>query len=352
MRVLITGHDGYIGSVLFGMIRDAGHDVVGLDARLFDGCSLDGNAAENDWLRFDVRDVVVEHLRGFDAVIHLAALSNDPVGHLDPKRTYEINHLASVRLGVHAKRAGVQRFVLASSCSLYGAASPDDLLTEEASINPVTPYGESKVRAERDLSTLADDGFSPIFLRNATVYGYSRRLRLDLVVNDFVASAFTTGEVLIKSDGTPWRPLVHVGDVARAALAAIEAPRETVHNQAFNIGRTKENYQVRDIADVVKDALPGTHVTYADGGAPDTRCYRVDFSKAEEALPGFAPIWTLPDGVQELVEAYRRHGLKKEDLSSSRFIRLRRIQALQEAGRLGSDLRWVATSQPVVAHGS
>jgi nucleoside-diphosphate-sugar epimerase len=349
MRVLITGHDGYIGSVLTPLVRDAGHDVAGLDTCLFEGCSLGPEPTGADGLRLDVRDVVVDDLCGFDAIIHLAAISNDPLGHLDPARTYEINHLASVRLGRLAKQAGVQRFVFASSCSLYGAASPDDLLTESAPFSPVTPYGESKVLAERDLSKLADDHFSPVFLRNATVYGYSPRLRLDLVVNDLVASAFATGEVLIKSDGTPWRPLVHVEDVARATLAAVEARRETVHNEAFNVGTTNENYQVRDIADIVTEVLPESRVMYEEGGGRDPRCYRVDFSKAEDGLPGFKPSWTVLDGVRQLAEAYRSHALTWNDLSSPRFIRLRRIQDLQDAGKLGADLRWLHAPEQAVS---
>lgn len=349
MRVLITGHDGYIGTVLAPIVRDAGHDVAGLDTCLFEGCSLGPETAGVPTLRLDVRDIVVDHLRGFDAIIHLAAISNDPLGSLDPSRTYEINHRASVRMAQLAKQAGVERFIFASSCSLYGAASPDDLLTESAPFNPVTPYGESKVLAERDLSKLADDHFSPIFLRNATVYGYSPRLRLDLVVNDLVASALTTGRVVIKSDGTPWRPLVHVEDVSRAVVAAIEAPRETVHNEAFNIGRTKENYQVRDVADMVTEVLPESRVTYEEGGGPDSRCYRVDFSKAEDGLFGFEPRWTVLDGVRELVHAYRRHGLTEDDLSSPRFVRLRRIQVLQEEGRVGPDLRRLPVPETAAA---
>jgi nucleoside-diphosphate-sugar epimerase len=345
MRVLITGHDGYIGTVLTPLVRDAGHDVVGLDAYLFEACSLGEAHVEGDPI--DVRDVEIDHLRGFDAVIHLAAISNDPVGDLSPSRTYEINHRATVRLGWLAKRAGVTRFVFASSCSLYGAASPDELLTESAPFNPVTAYGEAKVLAERGLSDLADENFSPVFLRNATVYGYSPRLRLDLVVNDFVASAFATGDVLIKSDGTPWRPLVHVGDASRAALAAVEAPREAVHNQAFNIGRTGENHQIRDLADIVTSIVPQSRVAFAEGGGPDARCYRVDFAKAENGLPGFRPRWGVADGARELVEAFRTHGLTSEDLSSSRFVRLRRIQALQEEGRLGPDLRWVVQRESI-----
>jgi len=346
MRVLITGHDGYIGTVLTPLARDAGHDAVGLDAYLFEGCSLGGdpNVAGQ---RIDVRDVEIDHLRGFDAVIHLAAISNDPVGDLSPSRTYEINHRATVRLAWLAKRAGVKRFVFASSCSLYGAASADDLLRESAPLNPVTAYGEAKVLAERGLSDLADNLFSPVFLRNATVYGYSARLRLDLVVNDLVASAFAIGDVVIRSDGTPWRPLVHVEDASQAALAAVEAPRDAVHNEAFNIGRNGENYQIRDLADVVRAVIPGSRVTYAQGGGPDTRCYRVDFSKAEHRLPGFRPRWSVDDGVRELVEAFRAYGLSSEDLSSPRFVRLRQIQALQEEGRLGLDLRWLVQPESI-----
>ena len=349
MRVLVTGHDGYIGSVLAAFIRDAGNEVAGLDSCLFDGCTLGEKQNEIPARLVDVRDVEVEHLRGFDAVVHLAAISNDPMGDLDPALTYEVNHAASVRLAQMAKQAGVERFVFASSCSLYGAASPDDFLTESAAFNPVTPYGESKVFVERDVSRLADDDFSPTFLRNATVYGFSPRLRLDLVVNDLVCSAFVTGDILIKSDGTPWRPLVHVEDVSRAALAVLNAPRETVHNEAFNIGATKENFQVREVADIVTGVVPGSQVTYAEGGVPDKRSYRVDFSKAEDRLPGFEPRWTVADGVRELADAYARHGMDSEEVASSRFVRLRRIQALQAEGRLGPDLRWISTPESAAA---
>lgn len=349
MRVLVTGHDGYVGRVLASVIREAGHDVGGIDTRLFAGCSLGREPEAIPGRHIDVRDVGVDDLRGFDAVVHLAAISNDPMGNLDPDRTYDVNHVASVRLARLAKRAGVERFVFASSCSLYGSASPDVFLTESAAFNPVTPYGESKVLVERDVSRLAGDDFSPTFLRNATVYGYSPRLRLDLVVNDLAAGAFAGGKIVIKSDGTPWRPLVHVQDVSRAALAALEAPRQTIHNEAFNIGGTTENYQVREIAEIVTEVVPGSRVTYAEGGGPDERCYRVDFSKAASGLPGFEPRWTLREGVRELVEAYERHGMVPEDLDSARFIRLRRIQALQDEGRLGPDLRWISRTEPVSA---
>ena len=346
MKVLVTGHDGYIGSVFTPMARASGHDVTGLDAFWFEGCALGPEPEAVRALRLDVRDTEVEHLRGFDAVVHLAAISNDPLGHLDPDRTYEINHLGSVRIAKLAKRAGVERFIFASSCSLYGAASPDDLLTEAAAFNPVTPYGESKVLAEQDLSALADDGFSPILLRNATVYGYSPRLRLDLVVNDLVANAFASGEVVIKSDGTPWRPLVHVEDVAQAALAAIEAPRETVHNQAFNVGVTTENYQVRDIADIVTGGRSGKSCDIPKRAEVRTHAaIALTFPRQRRASPGSGPRWTVSDGVRELLLAFREHRLTLEDLGSARFVRLRRIQELQEGARVGQDLRWIPTLQ-------
>jgi len=349
MRVLITGHDGYIGAVLAPMVRDAGHDVTGLDAFWFEGCTLGPEPDAATALRLDVRDVEADHLRGFDAVVHLAAISNDPVGHLDPARTFEINHLGSVRIAQLAKQAGIERFIFASSCSLYGAASPDDLLTESAPFKPVTPYGESKVLAERAISVLADDNFSPVFLRNATVYGFSPHLRLDLVVNDLVAGAFVTGEVLIKSDGTPWRPLVHVEDVCNAILAALLAPREAIHGEAFNIGRTPDNHRVRDIADIITEVLPDSRVTYAENGGPDARCYRVDFSKAAGALPGFRPRWTVRDGANQLVDVYGRFGLSADDLASPRFVRLRQIQVLQREEVLGPDLRRVPASETTSA---
>jgi nucleoside-diphosphate-sugar epimerase len=348
MKVLVTGHNGYIGSVLAPMVRAAGHDVVGLDSYLFEACTFGDDAPAMPARRLDLRDVTVEDLEGFDAVIHLAALSNDPLGNVNPQCTYDINHLASVRLARLAKQAGVERFLFASSCSLYGVAG-DTLLTEEAAFNPITAYGESKVRVERDVAPLADDRFSPTFLRNATAYGVSPRLRADVVVNNLVGYAFTTGDVLIQSDGTPWRPLVHVEDIGRAFLAVLDAPRPLVHNQAFNVGRTEENYRVRDLAELVRQVVPRSTVEYAEGGGPDPRCYRVDCSKIERTLPAFRPQWTVRRGMEQLHEAFERYGLTREAFLGDRYLRIKQILRLQGEGRLDSTLRWSVAPRPAAA---
>ncbi|MBV8716396.1 MAG: NAD(P)-dependent oxidoreductase [Chloroflexi bacterium] len=337
MKVLLTGHRGYIGSVLGPLLRERGHDVVGLDSDLFDGCDftpLDTIPA----IKIDLRDVQKEHLVGFDAVMHLAALSNDPLSDLDPNLTYDINHRASVALAAKAKQAGVPRFIFSSSCSLYGAAG-DDFLNETAGFNPVTAYGESKVLVERDVRPMADDKFSPTFLRNATAYGVSPRLRGDLVVNNLVGYAFTTGEVLIKSDGTPWRPLVHLRDIAAAFIAVLEAPRELVHGESFNVGQTAENYRIREVADMVQEIVPGSKVEYAADGGPDLRCYRVDCSKIARVLPNFKPQWTVRKGIEELYEAYQQNGLTLQDLQGARYIRLARIRERMNAGTIDNTLR-------------
>ena len=348
MRVLITGHNGYIGSVLAPMVRAAGHDIVGLDSFLFEGGTFGRDGSQIDALRMDLRDVQVDHLRGFDAVMHLAALSNDPLGDVNPQVTYDINHLASVRLARLAKEAGVNRLIFASSCSLYGVAG-DEMLTEEAAFNPITPYGVSKVLFERDVSKLADHDFSPTFLRNSTAYGVSPRLRADVVVNNLVAIAFTTGEVLIQSDGTPWRPLVHIEDIARAFLAVLHARRELVHNEAFNVGRSEENYRVRDLGELVQQVVPGSKVRYAEGGGPDPRCYRVDCGKLMRTLPEYQPEWTVRRGMEQLRDAFKRNGLSREELLGDRYFRIKRIRALQSEGLLDASLRWTSVESPVLA---
>jgi nucleoside-diphosphate-sugar epimerase len=338
MRVLVTGHRGYIGAVMVPRLLRAGHDVVGLDTDLYAGCDFGEAPVSVPSLAVDVRDVEVEHCRGFDAVIHLAALSNDPLGDLDPQITYDINHRASVRLAECAKAAGVGRYLFSSSCSLYGA-SGDEALTEEAAFNPQTPYGESKIRTEQDVTKLADASFTPTYLRNATVYGISPRLRGDLVVNNLVGYALTTGEVLIKSDGSPWRPLVHVEDLCIAFEAVLAAPREAVHDQAFNVGRQSENFQIRQVADLVEQAVEGSRVTYAPGASPDTRNYRVDFTKIETKLPGYRPQWTLRRGIDQIVAAYREHGMDEKEFLGPRYYRIQTVKGRLAAGTLGDDLR-------------
>jgi len=349
MRVLITGHAGYIGTVLAPFFSSAGIDVVGLDTDLFEQCTFGHPPREFPALRKDLRDVDPRDLEGFDAVVHLAGLSNDPLGNLNPELTYDINCKASVRLARAAKESGVSRFIFSSSCSTYGAAG-DKILDEDAEFNPVTPYGHSKVLVERKVSQLADSGFSPTFLRNATAYGVSPRLRFDLVLNNLVAWAFTTGRVFIKSDGTPWRPIVHIEDISRAFLAALQAPRDVVHNRAFNVGRTEENYQIRDLAEIVRRTVPGCAIEYAAEAGPDKRCYRADFGRITRELPSFQPQWDARRGARELFEAYRRIGLRVEDFEGPRYKRIDHIQQLLAGGRLDASLRWQSPSRESMAH--
>ena len=343
MKVLVAGDGGYIGAVLVPFLRTAGHEVEGLDLGLYDRCDL-GPMPAGVGVRppSDIRDATPTQLSGYDAVICLAALSNDPLGHLNPAATYSVNLDGTLNLAQAAKQAGIQRFLFASSCSLYGAAGSAGV-AEDAELTPVTPYGETKVLAERELSRLADDNFSPSYLRNATAYGASARLRLDIVVNNLTAVAMTTGEVRLESDGSPWRPLVHIEDISRAFLATLEAPRDLVHDQAFNVGRSQDNVQVRDIAELVRDAVPGSKVSFADGAGPDIRSYRVDFSKLHDTFPDLALRWTVHAGIDELSSAYTEHGLSHDDFLSSRFVRLRRIRELLAAGVVDDALRRTTT---------
>ena len=339
MRVLVTGHHGYIGSVTTPALLEAGHDVVGLDTFFYESCDFGSTGTEIPSLRLDVRDVTRKDLDGFDAVVHLAALSNDPLGALSPTLTEEINFLATLELAREAKAAGVQRFVLASSCSMYGVSDGTAAVDETAPLLPLTEYARSKVRSEQALAELADDTFSPIFMRNATAYGNSPRLRVDLVVNNFVGWARTTGKVRILSDGTPWRPLVHIRDIASATVALLEAPRALIHCEAFNIGAGDENYQVRDVAEIVRTRV-GCDVEYAGNGDPDSRSYRVDFAKFAEVFPSFQFAWTVERGAEELNSAYLDEGMTFDDFDGARYNRLKRLQGLLDDGALAPDLRW------------
>jgi nucleoside-diphosphate-sugar epimerase len=346
MKILLTGSRGYIGTVMAPLMVRAGHDVVGLDTDLYRRSTF---GKWNEPIRTivkDVRTVEPSDLRGFDAVVHLAALSNDPLGDLNPQLTYDINHLASVRLAKAARASGVGRFVFASSCSNYGAAG-DAPVNETSELNPVTAYGISKVRVEQDVVGLADGSFTPTFLRCATAYGVSPRLRFDVVLNNLVAWAYTSGKVFLKSDGSPWRPIVHIEDISRAFLAVLAAPREVVHAEAFNVGRNDQNYRIREIAEIVKETVPGCEIAFADDAGPDKRNYRADFGKIEKQLPSFQPQWDARKGAKQLYEAYKEIGLKLEEFEGPRYRRIDQLKDLMAAGNLGSDLMW--KHEPVAA---
>ncbi|MBN1559403.1 SDR family oxidoreductase [candidate division KSB1 bacterium] len=340
MRVLVTGHKGFIGTILTPMLVDRGYDVAGLDSDLYRNCTYGEPPLKVAETIKDVRDVDESDVEGFDAIIHLAALSNDLLGNINPALTMEINHAASVRLAELAKSVGVPRFLFSSSCSMYGAGG-DDFLDESARFNPVTPYAESKVLGERDIAKLADDHFSPVFLRNATAYGVSPRMRFDLVLNNLVAWAYTTGNILMKSDGTPWRPIVHIEDISRAFIAMLEAPRHIIHNQSFNIGLNAENYRIRELADFVKETVPGCEIGYADGAGPDKRCYRVDFGKYASTFPESPLQWCARLGAKQIYESYKKYGLAKDEYEGVKYKRILHIMYLMENQFIDNTLRWM-----------
>ena len=339
MKVLVTGSLGYIGTVLVPMLVEKKHEVIGLDTDYYERCTFTGDVPDEKTLKKDVRDVQIEDLAGFDAILHLAGLSNDPLGDYIPEITEIINEKASVRLAQLSKEAGVERFLFASSCSNYGAAG-DDFLDEEAAFNPVTPYGKSKAKVEETLRKMADDDFSPVYLRASTAYGVSPRLRFDLVTNNLTAWAFTTGKVFLKSDGSSWRPIVHIRDIALAYIAALQAPRDLIHNEAFNVGTTTENYQVREIAQLVEEIVPNCHVELAAGASPDKRNYRVNCDKIARTLHEFKPQWTARRGVEELYNEYKETGLTLEEFEGPKYMRIAHIKSLIEEGRLDESLRW------------
>jgi len=341
---MVTGHKGYVGTVMIPMLQAEGYEIVGFDSNLFAEPNF-YDVSEVPYIRKDIRDIESSDVKGFDAILHLAALSNDPLGYFDPEITYSINHYASEKLAKLAKKVGVQRFLLASSCSVYGA-SEGSMMTEESKPNPITPYGISKLRAEKSISKLADSKFSPTFLRPATAYGVSTMLRSDLVLNNLVGWAYVTGKVFMKSDGTPWRPIVHIEDFSRAFIAVLNAPKDLVHNQIFNVGITEENYQMRDLAQIVVKTVPGSRIEYAKNAGPDKRDYRVDCGKIAHTIPEFKPKWNAQRGARQLYNAIKESEFSSiEEFEGPPQNRIAQINKLINEGRLDKTLRWITINQ-------
>jgi nucleoside-diphosphate-sugar epimerase len=340
MNILVTGTDGYIGSVLGPLLIRNGFHVTGLDTGFYRSGWLFNQPGSTypAYINKDLRHITAGDLKGFDAVVHLAELSNDPLGEINPEITFKINHKGSVRIAQLCKEAGISRFVYASSCSVYGVGN-DDHKTEESEVNPQTAYAECKVRVERDVSALADDRFSPTFMRNATAYGPSPRMRFDIVLNNLAGLAWTTKEITMTSDGMPWRPLVHISDISKAVLCALQAPREAVHNQVFNVGDTRENYRVKEIAEIVSAAFPGCRTSFGDSGG-DNRSYRVSFDKINNQLPGFSCDHSAKDGAEELYRIFSRINMSAEVFTDRPYTRLKQLKFLLSTSQLTDDLFW------------
>lgn len=341
MKILVTGHKGFIGTTMVPYLQSLGHTVRGIDSDLYRNSTYGSPPQPVEEIIKDVRDIEPADIEGIDAIVNLAALSNDVLGDLNPEVTYEINYRAVIRLAEIARKLGIQRYVFASSCSMYGAASGDKALDETAEFNPVTAYARSKVLVEQELSQMASDEFSPTFMRNATAYGVSPRIRFDVVINNLTAWAYTTGQVHMKSDGTPWRPVVHIEDISRAVAAVLAAPREKIHNEAFNVGRNSENFQIKELARFVIEAVPNCEISFAEGAGPDTRNYRVNFDKYEKAFPDFPLQRDAQTGARDIYQAYRRTGLHREDYEGPRYKRIAQLKSLLESGQLDESMRWV-----------